>query len=191
MGMVKHVARQEYLAKRNNLSAEELKELEEKMYELFGTLALQGVLHLLSYYPIPSRKEFNTLVCEGLLRLENPSLHVYWPRLNEDGVTMEAIEVDRETELVKNKYDILEPAGKEHVEPQIIDAVFVPLIAFDVKGFRVGYGKGFYDRFLARCAQDVVKIGFSYFEAIDAIDDIDEFDVPLNYCITPMRVYEF
>jgi 5-formyltetrahydrofolate cyclo-ligase len=55
----------------------------------------------------------------------------------------------------------------------------------------VGYGKGYYDRYLKRCAQDVVKIGFSYFDAIDAIEDINEFDVPLNYCITPMRVYEF
>jgi 5-formyltetrahydrofolate cyclo-ligase len=191
MGMVKNIIRQQYSAKRNNLSAEELKSRDEKMYELFGTVALQGVSHLLSYYPIPSRKEFNALVCENLLRLENPALHVYWPRLNEDGVTMEAIEVNRETELIKNKYDILEPAGVHCAEPQMIDAVFVPLIAFDTKGFRVGYGKGFYDRFLARCAQDVVKIGFSYFEAIETIDDINEFDVPLNYCITPMRVYEF
>ena len=104
---------------------------------------------------------------------------------------MEAIEVDRETAFINNKYDIPELAGRVCVEPQIIDAVFVPLVAFDMRGFRVGYGKGFYDRFLARCAQDVVKIGFSYFEAIEAIEDIDEFDVPLNYCITPMRVYEF
>lgn len=189
--MVKNVIRREYSAKRNSLTDEEMKLRDEKMYELFATIALQGVSHLLSYYPIPSRKEFNASVCENLLRLENPLLHVYLPRLSEDGVTMEAIEVDRETAFINNKYDIPEPAGRVCVEPQIIDAVFVPLVAFDMRGFRVGYGKGFYDRFLARCAQDVVKIGFSYFEAIEAIEDIDEFDVPLNYCITPMRVYEF
>jgi 5-formyltetrahydrofolate cyclo-ligase len=191
MGMVKKVIRREYSAKRNSLTAEEMKARDEKMYELFGTIALQGISHLLSYCPIPLRKEFNAAVCENLLRLENPLLHIYLPRLNEDGVTMEAIEVNKETVFINNKYDIPEPTGPHCAEPQIIDAVFVPLIAFDTKGFRVGYGKGFYDRFLARCAQDVVKIGFSYFEAIDAIGDINEFDVPLNYCITPMRVYEF
>lgn len=189
--MVKSIIRQQYLAKRNNLDTDELKVLEEKIVERFGTLSLQGVAHLLSYYPIPSRKEFNATVCENLLKLENPSLHVYWPRLNEADTTMDVIEVTSDTELIRNKYDILEPAGEEFAEPQIIDAVFVPLIAFDTKGFRVGYGKGYYDRFLKRCAQDVVKIGFSYFDAIDTIEDIDEFDVPLNYCITPMRVYEF
>jgi 5-formyltetrahydrofolate cyclo-ligase len=189
--MVKSRIRQEYLAMRNNLDAHEQKTLEEKIVEQFGSLSLQGISHLLSYYPIPSRKEFNATVCENLLKLENPSLHIYWPRLNEADKTMEAVEINKETQLIKNKYDIFEPAGTIYAQPQIIDAVFVPLIAFDTKGFRVGYGKGYYDRYLKRCAQDVVKIGFSYFDAIDAIEDINEFDVPLNYCITPMRVYEF
>jgi 5-formyltetrahydrofolate cyclo-ligase len=55
----------------------------------------------------------------------------------------------------------------------------------------VGYGKGCYDRFLALCRPDIIKIGFSYFEPINEISDTDKFDIPLNYCITPERIYEF
>ena len=170
--MVKSILRKEYLEKRNGLTEADINEFESKIIDLFPTIALQGIMHLLSYYPIPERKEFNTVICEEYLTLENPALEVYLPKMYEDDMRME-------------------PAGDESIEPQLVDAVFVPLIAFDLKGFRVGYGKGFYDRYLPRCAQDVVKIGFSYFEPVDSIGDIDQFDVPLNYCITPTRVYEF
>ena len=72
-----------------------------------------------------------------------------------------------------------------------VDLVLVPLLAFDTEGFRVGYGKGFYDRYLANCRADVVTIGFSYFGPVDKITDTGQFDVPLTYCITPQHTYEF
>ena len=55
----------------------------------------------------------------------------------------------------------------------------------------MGYGKGYYDKFFKECREDVVKIGFSYFDAVDAIDDVNAFDVKLNYCITPNANYTF
>ena len=55
----------------------------------------------------------------------------------------------------------------------------------------VGYGKGFYDRFLKQCKKDVVKIGLSLFEAEEEIEDVFENDIPLDYCITPNKIYEF
>jgi len=189
--MVKKEIRKIFSERRNSLSETDIEYISEKIVNNFRTLALQGVQVLLSYYPIPERKEFNVVICEQLLLLENPKLRVAWPRLSEDGVTMEAVEIKKDTMWIKNRFNIYEPDGDEIIDPQLIDAVFVPLLAFDTKGYRVGYGLGYYDRYLSRCAQDVVKIGFSYFEAIDAIDDINEFDVPLDYCITPMRVYEF
>ena len=72
-----------------------------------------------------------------------------------------------------------------------INMIFVPLLSFDKNGYRVGYGKGFYDRYLSQCRGDCLKIGFSYFEPLDAIDDTNEFDVPLNLCVTPTTVYVF
>jgi len=67
----------------------------------------------------------------------------------------------------------------------------VPLLAVDKKGYRVGYGKGFYDKFLPSCKKECLKIGFSYFEPVDEITDKDQFDVPLELCITPHNIYVF
>lgn len=189
--MVKRELRREYSRKRSELNLEDWIQSTSMMLGNFESLQLDGVVHLMSYYPIPERKEFDVAACERLLRLENKALFVYLPRLEEDGVTMQAVLKEDDSQLVLNKYNIAEPAGGELADPQLMDAVFVPLLAFDVKGYRVGYGKGFYDRFLSRCDPDVIKIGFSFFEAVDRIEDINQYDVPLNFCITPGRVYEF
>ncbi|MBU3714597.1 MAG: 5-formyltetrahydrofolate cyclo-ligase, partial [Ferruginibacter sp.] len=59
-------------------------------------------------------------------------------------------------------------------------------------GYRVGYGKGYYDRFIKKyCIENVLKIGFSFFEPIDEIADIHEHDVCMDYCITPETIYSF
>lgn len=188
--MVKRDIRKIYSQSRKDLSEEETKEMSEAMVNNFRKLALQGAQVLLSYYPIPDRNEFDVTICAQLLVLENQNLRLVWPRILHDG-NMEAVLVDKNTSFEPNQYNIPEPVGNNIVAPQLIDVVFVPLLAFDTKGYRVGYGRGFYDKFLPKCAQDVVKIGFSFFEAIESISDVNEYDVPLNYCITPMSVYEF
>jgi 5-formyltetrahydrofolate cyclo-ligase len=69
--------------------------------------------------------------------------------------------------------------------------VFVPLLAFDTLGNRVGYGKGFYDQFLSECQPETIKIGLSFFEAENTITDVFEKDVRLDFCITPKKCYRF
>ena len=69
--------------------------------------------------------------------------------------------------------------------------MFIPLLAFDNKGNRVGYGKGYYDNFLSKCTPDVIKIGLSFFEASDEITDVFESDIALDYCVTPNTIYQF
>jgi 5-formyltetrahydrofolate cyclo-ligase len=95
------------------------------------------------------------------------------------------------TKFKKNEYNIPEPIDGIEVPVSKIDVVFVPLLAFDVKGNRVGYGKGFYDKFLSKCNPETIKIGLSFFEAEDKIVDITSNDKTLNYCITPEKVYTF
>ena len=68
--------------------------------------------------------------------------------------------------------------------------VFIPLLQADVRGNRLGYGKGFYDRYLALCRPDVIKIGLNFFEPIPIIST-EETDIPLDYLIIPNRIYEF
>jgi 5-formyltetrahydrofolate cyclo-ligase len=104
---------------------------------------------------------------------------------------MSAIMVDDETAFEENKYGITEPVDGEVIDPQEIDMVLVPLFAFDKNGNRVGYGKGYYDRFLKNCREDVILVGISYFEPVEKIYDTHDYDVPLNFCITPQNLYEF
>lgn len=95
------------------------------------------------------------------------------------------------TKLKLNSYGIPEPVDGIEVPPKKIDVVFVPLLAFDQNGNRLGYGKGFYDRFLSECREDVVKVGLSVFEAEDEPIDATGNDVKLDYCVTPLMVYKF
>ena len=95
------------------------------------------------------------------------------------------------TRFIKNDYGIPEPVNGLEVPVSKIDVVFVPLLAYDKKGNRVGYGKGFYDRFLKKCRPDVIKIGLSFFEPEEQIEDISLDDVKLDFCVTPYGVYGF
>ena len=95
------------------------------------------------------------------------------------------------TKFKKNEYNIPEPIDGLEVPVAKIDVVFVPLLAFDTKGHRVGYGKGFYDNFLSECKLETIKIGLSFFEAEDKIEDVFENDVVLDYCVTPTSIYKF
>ena len=95
------------------------------------------------------------------------------------------------TRIKKNEYNIPEPVDGIEVPSTKIEVVFVPLLAFDKKGNRVGYGKGFYDQFLSECNENVLKIGLSFFAAEDEILDVFENDVRLDLCITPQKVYMF
>jgi len=95
------------------------------------------------------------------------------------------------TVLKKNAYNIPEPIDGIEVPTHKIDVVFAPLLAYDMKGNRIGYGKGFYDRFLANCKPDVITIGLSFFPPETTEFEINTTDIPLNFCVTPERVYEF
>ena len=80
--------------------------------------------------------------------------------------------------------------GEADVESAASVKVFVPLLAFDESGSRIGYGKGFYDRFLSKCRPDSVKIGLSFFQSEPKIIH-ENIDFPLDYCITPKKIYTF
>lgn len=95
------------------------------------------------------------------------------------------------TKFQKNEYNIFEPVDGIEVPNAKIEVVFVPLLAYDKLGNRVGYGKGFYDLFLSKCNEDVIKIGLSFFDPEEIIDDVFSTDIRLNYCVTPTSNYEF
>ena len=54
-----------------------------------------------------------------------------------------------------------------------------------------GYGKGYYDRFLAECRKETIKVGISFFEPIDKIEDINKNDIAMDFVVTPNQVFSF
>lgn len=95
------------------------------------------------------------------------------------------------TRISKNKWNIPEPVDGIEIKPRQIDVIFIPLLAFDHMGNRIGYGKGFYDRFLSQCRPESKKIGLSLFEAESEVFEAEDTDVPLDYCVTPNQIYSF
>ena len=69
--------------------------------------------------------------------------------------------------------------------------VFVPLLVFDQHGHRVGYGKGYYDRFLDQCSESTLKVGLTFFDPVTKIEDIETHDISLDFALTPERIYAF
>jgi 5-formyltetrahydrofolate cyclo-ligase len=176
--------------KRNQLSEAELKEGSEKI-----AVAVEGFCeqypdldHFHLFFPIQKLKELNTFLIRDLLDRRNKML--YTSLIDDSTNEMETILVGKRTEFVADRYGIPVPRNLERVSTEQIQAVFVPLLAVDLKGQRIGYGKGYYDQFLATINPKVIKIGLSIFEPIAQIPS-ESFDIPLDYCITPKNMFNF
>jgi 5-formyltetrahydrofolate cyclo-ligase len=141
--------------------------------------------------PLEKNREIDTWQILQKIWLEFPEITTLTSRVDFDKETLETVAISSETKLVFNRWRILEPSNGETIEPEKIDTVLIPLLAFDKKGFRVGYGKGFYDKFLSVCRRDVLKIGLSYFQPVEEISDVQEFDVKIDFCVTPNDVKAF
>ncbi len=189
--MTKNELRDSYRQKRMQLSEAEANKKQDLLMIRFQQLPLPFLQCMHTYLPMDIQKEVDTYPLMEFLKFRNPGMQVVVPKTDFGSNRMINYLYDEETVLVKNDYSILEPAGGEIVDDKAIDLVLVPLLAFDEQGNRVGYGKGFYDRFLAQCRTDVIKVGLSFFDAERTIDDTDEFDIPLTYCVTPQKIYEF
>ena len=134
--------------------------------------------------------EIETKFILSILAKKNKKVVV--PRLV-DLDNLEHILLTRQTSLKENSYGIPEPQkyNNKIIFPQELDVIIVPLYAFDLNGNRVGYGKGYYDRFLKDCRDDVIKIGISLFEPVKSISDISRNDIALNYAITSNSIFNF
>jgi 5-formyltetrahydrofolate cyclo-ligase len=183
-----------YFEKRQQLENQQVEEMTACIASHLPALLCNASINFLHVFlPIHGKNEIDTLELVRLLKLTNPKLTLAAPRVIPGTRHLRHYILDEETVLVDNRWGIPEPDPESsiHVVPAELDAVLVPLLAFDQRGFRVGYGGGFYDRFLAACRRDVLKIGLSFFDPVERIEDIDEYDITLDYCITPREVWRW
>ncbi|MEO6229187.1 MAG: 5-formyltetrahydrofolate cyclo-ligase [Ferruginibacter sp.] len=182
-----------YIDKRANLSSSMKMKMDDLMLINFQRLKIDIPSLIMTYSPIVRANEFDPQIITDYCYFKNSGQQLFYPVMFESGgcPQLMSVIVDDETEFKINKYGVAEPIDGIDMFPTEIDLVIVPLLSFDKKGYRVGYGKGYYDRFLKQCRKDCIKIGFSYFDALDQIGDVDRHDIKLDYCVTPETVYQF
>jgi 5-formyltetrahydrofolate cyclo-ligase len=181
--------RTQYKNLRKKLTSDEIEEKSLAIANNLISLPIWDKTYYHVFLPIEEQKEVNTEYVLHVLSGKDKEIVVSKSDF-ESGEMTHFLLTDN-TKIKKNAYNIPEPVNGLPVPSTTLDVVFVPLLAFDVLGNRVGYGKGFYDRFLAGCKPDTIKIGLSFFEAESLIEDVFEADVKLDYCITTTQVYQF
>lgn len=191
--MLKKEIRTKYKSLRKELTENDI---EDKSLAIANRLLSLNIWDKIYYHTFLSITELREINTEYILHiLSGKDKEIVISRTETNPQRMIHFLLTENTKIKKNNYNIPEPVdgseASEEVPSQKIDVVFVPLLAFDKKGNRVGYGKGFYDDFLAECKPETIKIGLSFFEVEEEIEDISENDIRLNYCVTPSKVYSF
>lgn len=190
--MNKAALRKVYFQKRNDLPDNVGQAYSKKIHDwFFESFPVHNYSVIHTFLPIRRKNEVDTQLVISTLKKDFKA-EVVIPKSHDDG-SMTNYTLKDNTILLENKFGVPEPINFSPltVDAKEIDLVLLPLLIFDKRGYRVGYGKGYYDRFLARCRPDVVKIGVSFFDPVDTIEDVNETDVKMNYCVTPNGIWSF
>jgi 5-formyltetrahydrofolate cyclo-ligase len=184
--------RQHMQQKRASYTAAELQEWSSRITgHFFDHFALSAYKTVHVFLPILRKKEIDTWQIIRQLQMNYAHIRIAVSVSNLEDCTLDHFWLKPDTKIQENRWGIPEPVQAEAIAVEEIDMVLVPLLAFDTQGHRVGYGKGFYDRFLVACRPGTVKIGLSLETAVHQVADVHEGDVVLDYVITPAEVIKF
>ena len=179
--------RSHYKKKRLSLTKQEVDHLSQRVCKQLDKLSIWRLKHYHIFISISKYNELDTSSIINKLKSEKKIIKV--PKISNNELVH--IAINDQTEFSINEYGIKEPNNGNHFIIENLDLIFIPLLAFDLEGHRVGYGKGYYDRFLKLTNKSSLKIGLSFFDPINKIQDIDDNDVKLDYCITPTQIHKF
>ncbi|WP_419802307.1 5-formyltetrahydrofolate cyclo-ligase [Mucilaginibacter sp.] len=180
-----------YLEKRLQLSEAEHQTLNQQLLQQFMQLDFGGIKAVHIFLPMLQYKEPDTRLLLNFLQKKHPQIKRVFPKADFQHKTLTGFLDDADLIIAENKYGIPEPVSGNQFYIDKNSMVMVPLLAFDEQGNRVGYGGGFYDRFLADCEAGTRFIGISLFGPVFKIDDAADFDVKLHQCITPKKNWGF
>lgn len=185
--MTKSELRTLYTSKRKGLSSEEINEISLQILENLKTLDIweKSVFHV--FVPIAKNHEINTFYLVDYLFAQQKTVIV--PKV--EGLEMLNSKISPDVNWTTGKFGVPEPLEYELIDSERIEVVFLPMLICDKKGNRVGYGGGYYDRFLANLNPNVLKIGLNFFSPISEIKDVESFDIPLDYCVTGKEIVSF
>ncbi len=168
--------RRELLKRRRSLKEGERKALSASICSNLRSLPEYGQAErILFFYPVKGEPDIIPLLGRAI-----EEGRAFLPKV--DGEDLTLCRVPSLQSLVPGAYGIPEPQGEEVVSPAWIDLLLVPGVAFDREGFRLGWGKGYYDRLLKRAGGMKVGVAFSFqvFERLPR----DPWDVPVDAVVT-------
>jgi len=182
--------RKEFKKRRSELSAEELAQASGEIaskVEVFCE-SHPSLDHFHLFFPIRKFQEIDTYLIRDFL--ERRHKVIYTSYVSQTLNRMETVLLENQDEFVEDRFGIPIPKNLKPIGLEKIQVVFIPLLAVDQAGNRIGYGKGLYDQFLAVLNPEVLKVGLSIFGPIPALPK-ESFDIPLDYCITPKKIINF
>lgn len=186
--MDKFTLRKKYISLRENLTEDSVQDLSLQIANQSLKLDIWDKTYYHIFLPISDKKEVETNYLMHILQGKDKSIVVSKADFLTNGMTH--ILLQENTVLKTSDYGIPEPVSGIEISPETLDVVFVPLLAYDQNGHRIGYGKGFYDRFLEQCNPKTLFIGLSFFEPEPKIS-FESTDIPLHFCITPEKIFDF
>lgn len=189
--MKKAELRSIYKDKRRALLASERARYDRLILEQTQQFDWSNTAYVHCYLPIAEQREFDTWPLISWLWTHYPAIQTVVSRSDFTTHTLSHYRFGPETPIIKNAWGIPEPSSGDPVSEKVLDVVLVPLLAVDVLGNRIGYGKGFYDRFLNACRPEVTKIGISYFPPVEKIEDVGEWDIPVDGLFSPQGTFWF
>lgn len=185
--MTKAEARKYYRNLRKQFSKEEVNNLSAQIFNQLKQIDFTSAQTFHIFLPIEKNNEINTYpIIDWLFQQQK---NVVLPLVVGDDMINCEVKKGFETQL--NSLQIPEPIHYKEIDSTEIDVILIPLFVADKKGNRVGYGGGYYDKFLAKCKPESKKIGLTYFKPIDYIEDAYLGDFPLDSCITPEGITSF
>lgn len=184
----KNLLRKKYLSLREKMTEETIDRLSLEIANRALELPVWNKDYFHIFLSIASKKEVNTHYLLHILQGKDKNTVISKTDFRKG--TMNHFLLQDNTVLKNSSYGIPEPVSGIAIQPEVLDVVFVPLLAYDRQGNRVGYGKGFYDRFLKNCKPEAVFVGLSFFDPEPEIG-VQSTDIPLHYCITPEKIYSF
>lgn len=186
--LTKKELREIYSKKREALTESDVELFSKSIFEnLKSYLDWGNIQNVHLFLPIRKKKEVDTKYLVNFLWKNDKKVFV--PKVSGDDLLCQ--ELFPNDILRENKWNILELVKENFVEQKEFDIIITPLLYCDGYGNRVGYGKGFYDRFFVGINPNTIKIGVNFFSPKEKIIDVFEKDVALDYLVTPSEVFSF
>ena len=181
--MEKKEIRKQYKMLRNKMSEMEVKEKSDRICQnIISSNLFQQAERILAYAPLGNEVDIRPVIEEGWRQ----NKRIAFPKVFGD--TMKYFEISDFSKLEEGTFHVMEP--KEDYPVDWEEAlVLVPGVAFDRQGNRMGYGKGYYDRFF-KGKTDCVKVGVAYELQVANHLPTEENDLPMEYLVTEKGVWK-